>query len=125
MAEIKVPLIKGYPLGKDTLMNAYLRDFNTADLIECADESEKLAQTEDGPEYVGSPSLMANLMLARQIVRVGDIDGPFGLKELKRFEPVDYALLQAKADEMESAMFKPASKAVAKRGRPEGDGDNA
>ena len=125
MAEIKVPLIKGFKLGDDRLMNAYLRDFNTADLIECAEQAEKLEQTKDGPEYVGSPSLMANLMLARQIMRVDDYNGPFTLRELKKFDPIDYALLQAKADEMESAMFKPASKEAAHRGRTEGGDGSA
>jgi len=120
MAEIKVPLIKGFKLGESVLKSAYLRDFSTADLIECAEQAEKLELTEDGPVYVGSDVLMANLMLARQIVRVDDHKGPFTLVELKKFDPVDYALLQEKAEQMESAMFKPASRAVTQRGRTEG-----
>jgi len=114
---VTINLIDGFKVGEQTHMTATLRAPTTKDLIECQEAAEKMVQTEQGPELLISPSVMGTAMLARQITRVGDHDGPLTLAELKRFSVTDFALLQRAADELDAALNKKASEAVTKRGR--------
>ncbi|HEY9200770.1 MAG TPA: phage tail assembly protein [Gammaproteobacteria bacterium] len=118
MAEINVLLINGYKLGDAVIKDVVIRDITAGDIIESQIEAERLVQTEDGPELVTSPTLAGVHMLRRQIVSIGDIQGPISLHEIKRLDPVDFNLLQAKASELESACMKKASgEAAVQRGR--------
>jgi len=124
MSEVKVTLLHGYKLGESILKNAFIRPYNTADLMDAEEESEKLisAPTSDGVvehKLVLSPALYGRNIFRRQIVRFDDISGPFEITELKKnLHPDDYALLQQKTDELDQAVAaKEASKAVTKQGK--------
>jgi len=124
MAEIEFQLIHGLVIGEENtaMKDCVLREVTTKDLIESQEAAEKLANTEDGPQWVASPTVMNNETLRRQIVRIGNYQGPFSIDDLKRLHKVDYDLINARADELETASLA-ASKAVAQRGRTEQDGD--
>ena len=124
MSEVKITLLHGYKLGESILKDAFIRPYNTADLMDAEEESEKLilAANSDGVvehKLVLSPALYGRNIFRRQITRFDDVSGPFGMTELKEnLHPDDYALLQLKADELDQAVAgKEAIKAVSQRGR--------
>ncbi len=124
MSEVKVTLLHGYKLGEDTLKSAFIRPYNTADLMDAEEESEKLiaAPTSDGVvehKLVLSPALYGRNIFRRQIVRFDDVSGPFEISELKKnLHPDDYALLQQKTDELDQAVAaKEASKEIMTKGK--------
>lgn len=122
---IKVPLKHGLTLGDKPQMEAELRELTVGDILEAGEESEKLVLGNDGYELVQSPTLMGSHLLRRQIVRIGAIDGPFTLGQLKKLHPEDFARLQAAAQSLEQAVGLAASREVTQRGRgaPGGAGD--
>lgn len=124
MAETSVTLIDGYKVGDELLTDAVLRDVCSGDIINAQEESEKLVMTATGPELVPSPALVGVNILRRQIVRIGNVDGPISLKEMKKLTPTDLNLLQGKADEMDAAVAAEAArKKLGERGRGSGVGE--
>lgn len=123
MAQLKVKLKHGLKTSETTHMDVVLREVTAGDIIDAQDESEKLVYAQNGePMLMASPTLVSVNVLRRQIAKIGSIDGPLSLKELKKLHPNDLNLLQKKADEMDGAMStEQASQAVAQRGRAEGD----
>ncbi len=109
MGEFKVPLEHGYKLGKDILMNAYIRPYTPADLMAAEEESEKLITTSnaDGEiehKLVLSPALYGRNIFRRQIVRMDDISGPFTIDELtENLHMDDFVLLQQKTEALDEA----------------------
>jgi len=124
MSEVKVPLIHGYKMGKATLKIAVIRPYNTSDLMDAEEESEKLVAAPNSdnavePTLVLSPALFGRNVFRRQIVRFDDVGGPFEISELKKnLHPDDYALLQMKISELDQAVAaKEAAKVVTKQGK--------
>ncbi len=111
MAQHEVTLTHGIKGQKD----AVLRESAADDLIQAGMESEKLVATPDGYQLVTSPTLMAAHCLCRQIVRIGDLQGPLTLKELGRLRPDDMNQLMAEAENLDQAAL-----GVAQRGRDDG-----
>ncbi len=132
MAQVEVPLTHGLKIGNDTLKDAVLREPSAGDIIEAQEEAEKLVyavETDGGrivPTLVSSPTMVGVHVLRRQIVKIGNLSGPIELGMLKQLHPEDFALLQAKADELDAAMSAEiASREVAQRGRDDGGGSGA
>jgi len=120
---IKVPLIHGYKTGESILKNAFIRPYTAADLMEAEEESEKLVSVpspDGGLEHklVLSPALYGRNIFRRQITSMDDVSGPFTIFELtKNLHLEDYALLQKKIEELDSANeAKENTKAVTKKG---------
>lgn len=113
MATANVTLDKGLVIGDTHHTEAVLREITARDLIEAAEESEKVVLTPDGYDLVASPALVATNTLRRQIVRIGEHKGPLTLEELKRFSATDLSLLQEEAKKLDAM----AMKEIAKRGR--------
>lgn len=124
MSRVTVTLLHGYKVGDDVLKDAVIRPYTTADLLDAEEESEKLIAAPmpgGGIEHklVLSPALYGMNIFRRQVVSIGDVDGPFSINELKKkLHRDDFALLQQKVDELDQASSaKSASKAVTQRGR--------
>ncbi|EGJ49052.1 phage tail assembly protein [Desulfocurvibacter africanus] len=132
MATVTFAIKHGLKVGEDTLSEVLLREPTAGDIIEAQEESEKLVlvPSKDGPQpqFVTSPTLVGVNVLRRQIVRIGNVQGPIDLVMLKRLHPEDMGLLNRKADELEAAMLaeitpKTAGQEAAERGRDDGVGD--
>jgi len=106
MNKVSVLLVKGYKISDEVFKNAVIRSITAGDIIDSQVEAERLMQTEDGPELVTSPTLAGVHMLRRQILSIGSVKGPLSIEEIKRLDPVDFNLLQVKAEELESASTK-------------------
>ena len=110
MGQITCTLKHGLKIGEDVLREVTLREPRAGDIIEAQEESEKLVLVPrpDGkggdPHLVASPTLVGVHVLRRQIVRIGNVQGPLSLSELKRLHPEDLGLIQARADEIDAAV---------------------
>ena len=113
MATITATLTKGLKIKDSVHTEAEIREATAEDLIDATDESEKVVRTAEGFQLLASPTLVGLNTLRRQIVRVGDYQGPLTLGELKRLSAVDLSLLQEKAGELETATLAE----IAARGR--------
>lgn len=106
MATIKVNLKEGLKIGDTIYTAAEIREATAGDLIDAADESEKLIATPDGYQLLASPTLVGLNTLRRQILCIGDYKGPLTLAELKKLSAADLSLLQEKAIALEDASLK-------------------
>ena len=113
MATVKVTLKQGLTVGEARHIEAELREATAGDMIEACLEAERLVETFESPQLVSSPTLVGLHTLRRQIVRIGDCQGPLTLAELKKLTTGDLSLLQEKALDLEAASLQ----GVASRGR--------
>ncbi|WP_328184625.1 phage tail assembly protein [Marinobacter sp. OP 3.4] len=118
MAEVDVELEEGLVVGEKTHKKARIRELTAGDIFDAQAEAERVIQTEEGPQLVTSPSAVGIHTLRRQIVCIGDLDGPLSLKEMRKLHPVDLELLQEESMKLEQAVIASiASREVAQRGR--------
>lgn len=121
-AEIEVPLADGLKVGKDLLKDAVVRELTGADLIDAQVEAERLVETKAGPQFVSSPAAMGLALLRRQVVRVGNVQGPLAVSDLKKLSACDLTALQVAAETLDAAAAAAINGAVADRGRADGVG---
>jgi len=119
MATTTITLKDGLTVGTDILTDAVLRPSTAGDIIDAQEESEKLVMTKDGPRLVSSPTLSGAGMLRRQIVRIGNLQGPLGLSELRRLSPRDMEALQEAAAQLDDAAM---AEVLSERGRGDRSG---
>ena len=123
MSRIKFNLNDGLSIGDDVLKDVVLREINAGDIIKASEESEKLVFTPAGkgqpePILVSSPAMMGVHVLRRQIVSIGNLNGPIDLHTLEKLSAEDFEILQNKANELEkAAVAELASQAVTHKGR--------
>lgn len=103
MATTVITLLDGFKLGKDQIFEVELRDVTAGDVIEAQEEGEKLVMAPDGPRLVASPTRVGLGLLRRQIVRIGDVQGPISVAELKKLSQRDFNKLDAEAKLLEEA----------------------
>jgi len=121
-AEVTVPLVDGIKLGGEQVMSVTLRELRAGDMIDAQFEAERLVDTRSGPQLVASPAAMGLALLRRQIARLGAINGPATLEDLRKLSGCDMALIQAEAERLDGAVGRALGAAVADRGRDEGVG---
>jgi phage FluMu protein gp41 len=121
-SQIDVPLADGLKVGNDVLKDAVVRELGGADLIDAQFEAERLVETKTGPQFVTSPAAMGLALLRRQVVRVGNVQGPLAVSDLKKLSARDLTALQVAADTLDAAAAAAINGAVADRGRADGVG---
>lgn len=113
MANVTITLETGLTIGAVQHLEAELRELTAGDIFQATAESEKLVDVPgDGPQMLTSPTLVGINSLRRQIVRIGEHQGPLTLEELGKLSVIDVSLLQEAAQKMEVASLE-----VAMRGR--------
>lgn len=117
MSTVKVTLHKGLKIKDVYHKEAQLREATAGDMIDATEDSERLALTPEGNYIlVASPTLVGINILRRQIVKVGEYEGPLTLTEMKMLSGADIGLLQQKAEQLDTAV----AEELAKRGRDNG-----
>lgn len=108
--------------GAETFHRDYeLREAGAGDIIDALIESEQiivLPGDRPEPHLVISPTRVGLNTLRRQIVRIGTLQGPFDLAELRKLSPADLQQLQNEAELLEALSLQK----VSDRGRTEGGG---
>jgi phage FluMu protein gp41 len=118
MAEVTVELDMGLTIGEKTLKTVVIRELTAGDIFDAQADAERVVQTEDGPQLVSSPTSVGIHTLRRQIAKIGDIEGPLSMGEMRKLHPMDLELLHEECSKLEKAVFASiASREVAQRGR--------
>lgn len=123
MATITAHLVGGLQIGETNHTEAELKELSAKDLIESQQSAEKvvLVPQADGsaiPELVSSPVTAGLEALARQIVRIGDHQGPMEIADLKKLKSAeDIGILQQAAQQLETVTLKPVIDKTSKQGR--------
>lgn len=129
MATITVSLQKGITIGDKVHRDAVLREPTALDVIEATIDSEKVVMVPSGisgdgeavltPQLISSPTMVGIKVLLKQIVRIGDIQGPIDTLFIGKLSPEDLNILQRAANGLENASLE-----VALRGRSDSAGEN-
>jgi len=127
MATHKFELKVGLKLEDKLYKHVELRAVTAGDVIDAQEESERLVHTlQNGvptPVLVTSPSLVAVNVLRRQIVRIGNIEGPLDIDVMRKFDITDFEMIQDEAAKLDIAMAATrAVSEVTERGRDDGGG---
>jgi len=123
MATVKASLTGGLQVGETVHKEAELRELTAGDLIDSQRASEQLmlAPQPDGsmaPELISSPVTAGLEALARRIIRIGGLEGPFEIEDLKMMKKAeDLAILQDAAERLDAAAIKPITDLLSKQGR--------
>lgn len=99
-----VPLVDGLTSGDQTFIEAILKAPDAGDIIDASLESEKPVQTPQGWQLLVSPVLLEQHVLRRQVLSIGDFQGPLTMAELKKLSQADLQLLQAAAGELDQQL---------------------
>lgn len=119
MAVLTFDLIDGFAFGDKTYFTVGLRELTTPDLIDAQLKAEKVVAI-DGKAFSYTSDVLYGLeMLGRQIESIGDIQGPFELKDLRKLSQQDFDLVQKKATELDQMIAEELAKALQLRGRTE------
>ena len=107
MAEKTIELVKGLVIDNVAHTKAVLREATAGDIIDASTESERIIQADlqKPPQLVVSNTLLGMNMLRRQIVKIGDIEGPLSLTQMKLLSGTDLGMLQDGLEELEEAAF--------------------
>jgi len=118
MAEVTVELEMGLNVGDKTQKTAVIRELTAGDIFDAQADSERVVHTEEGPQLVASPSAVGIHTLRRQIAKIGNVEGPLSLAEMRKLHPIDLELLHEECSKLEQAVITSiASREVAQRGR--------
>lgn len=113
MALITFELTHGLKTDKTTHKEVGLRKLETGDYIDAQLAAEKVVVQEGKALSYTSDVLMGLEMLARQIEYIGDIQGPFAIRQLRKLHDEDFQLIQAQAMALDNQL----AEALADRGR--------
>lgn len=113
MRTVDVTLERGLAIGDDRFTDAVVRETTVADVLDATEESERAVPTPDGYQMVVSPTRLGIHLLRRQIVRIGEIEGPLTLSTLRKLSTADMEALQRAAYLLDSASLE----VTQKRGR--------
>lgn len=109
-----VPLEGGWTIGSKTYHEVELREPHAIDVLESECEAERPLPVDGGIEIAASPAMAAHNLLARCIMRIGDMKEPAPTREyFKGLGAADYRELVAKA----SVLAYGAEDEARKRGR--------
>lgn len=117
MAQHTVKLEKGITIGEEHHLEVVLKELTAGDVIDAAQESERLIMVPGPngtePRLVQSNALMGANTLRRQIASLGDIEGPLEMEQLALLSDRDLEILQGAVEMMDAAV----ATAVTDRGR--------
>ncbi len=102
---MEVKLTTGLKVGDKPQITAILRQLTTGDLIDANKESEKVIATPTGYTLLTSNAELGVNILRRQIVKIGEIEGPITLETFRKLSTEDFEILQQAAENLDEAIL--------------------
>ncbi|MDF7670237.1 phage tail assembly protein [Orbaceae bacterium ESL0721] len=90
---MQLTLKTGFMVGDEKITSLTLRKLTTGDLLDCEAAAEQLKVTPQGLKLVPSPAVMTAELYRRAVLKMGELDGPLSIKQLKSLSLEDYELL--------------------------------
>ncbi|WP_299733986.1 phage tail assembly protein [uncultured Endozoicomonas sp.] len=119
--DLKDGMTIGQGSETETHRHVILRQLGAADVMDAMEASERVVPTPDGYQLVSSPARMGLELLRRQVKKLGVMNGPLSLEDLRRLSSDDLSLLQAHVEALDTAT----AKEIESRGRVQPAGDHA
>ena len=110
MRTVEVTLEKGLKIGDVRHKVAQIREATAGDILDATEEGEKLVYTKNGAELIPSPTLVGVHVLRRQVVKIGDHEGPLTAAEIRKLSAADFGKLQERSQDLESAAMEAANR---------------
>lgn len=110
-------LMDGITIGQGTEAETHhhvvLRQPTAADVIDAMQAAEKVVPTPEGYQLVSSPALMGIELMRRQVKKLGSLQGPLSVNNLRLLTGEDMAILQSNIEKLDEAT----AKEISERGR--------
>lgn len=118
---MNIKLTHGLAYGEEIQFDVVLRELTTNDILQAQLAAEKLVFDKQGnPHLVNSPTLFSYEVLRRQIAKVGVINGPLSMEQMKKLHPEDIEIINAYLTAIDTAK----AQQVIERGRLDATGSN-
>ena len=85
------PLKVGMPIKGSLQKKFVMREAMVEDLLDAEDDAD-----------VSKPLAFNAQLMVRQLVRVGDSEGPFTIDQIRRLKPIDWRILRAAQGELDA-----------------------
>ncbi|SDH88577.1 phage tail assembly protein [Roseospirillum parvum] len=123
MATHTLTLRDGLKVGDTVARDVVLREVTAGDIFAATAAAERPVATPQGWQLLVSDQRLGVELLARQIARIGDRDGPLTVAELATLSGHDLGLLQRAASELDAAgaaALEATARGIGERGRGQG-----
>lgn len=91
---MQIKLKDGVLIGDERITNLILRKLTTGDLLDSEVAAEQVKLTAQGHQLIASSAVMSAELYRRSVAKIGDLDGPLSIKQLKSLSLIDYKLLR-------------------------------
>lgn len=91
---MQIKLNDGLLVGDACITDLTLRKLTTGDLLDSEVAAEQVKLTAQGHKLIASSAVMAAELYRRSVEKIGDLDGPLSIKQLKSLSLIDYNLLR-------------------------------
>ncbi|AAF94941.1 TPA: phage tail assembly protein [Vibrio cholerae] len=105
MAVMTFNLEDGFKVGDAQCHEVGLKELTPKDVFDAQLASEKIGILNGRPHAYTSDVQMGMELLCRQVEFIGNVQGPFSVKEILKLSSRDFATLQQKARELDDIMF--------------------
>lgn len=106
MALMTFELKDGFKVGDDIHTEVGLKELSSGDLIDAQMAAEKIIIHDGTPVAYTSDVLYGLEMLVRQIEYIGNVQGPFQIKELRKLSPGDLNEIQKQSSNLDKLLMK-------------------
>lgn len=91
---MEITLKDGLMVGDEHIKSLTLRKLTTGDILDSEIASEQVKLTNQGHKLIASSAVMSAELYRRSIKKIGALDGPLSMKQLKSLSLTDYELLR-------------------------------
>ncbi|MFQ1041437.1 phage tail assembly protein [Gilliamella sp. CG16] len=91
---MEIKLTNGLQIGDERVTTLTLRRLTTGDLLDSEMAAEQVKLTSQGFQLIASAAVMSAELYRRSVAKIGDLDGPLSMGQLKSLSLTDYNLLR-------------------------------
>jgi phage FluMu protein gp41 len=102
---MQIKLKDGLLVGDERITGLTLRKITTGDLLDSEVAAEQVKLTVQGHQLIASSAVMSAELYRRSVAKIGDLDGPLSMGQLKSLSIVDYDLLRKKYNELNNPII--------------------
>lgn len=103
---MEIELTNGLQIGGERVTTLTLRRLTTGDLLDSEMAAEQVKLTPQGHQLIASAAVMSAELYRRSVAKIGDLDGPLSMSQLKSLSLTDYNLLRNAYDALNNPVVE-------------------
>ncbi|MFQ1004738.1 phage tail assembly protein [Gilliamella sp. CG22] len=103
---MEIKLTSGLQIGDERVTTLTLRRLTTGDLLDSEMAAEQVRLTPQGHQLIASAAVMSAELYRRSVAKIGDLDGPLSMGQLKSLSLTDYNLLRNAYDALNNSVVE-------------------